>query len=467
MNKASREFEGDNRLLLGIILGVITFWLFAQSLVNLVVPLQSTYQSDIGTINIAVSLTALMSGLFIVGAGDFADKFGRVKVTYIGLVLNIIGSLLIIITPLTPFLIAGRIFQGLSAACIMPATLAIINQYYIGTARQRALSYWSIGSWGGSGICTLFGGLMSTHFGWRTIFIVSIVLTLLSMYLIKHTPETKAEPIITENGEKKKFDIVGLMILIICMLSINVIITQTSKLGLFSPIILSLIVVFIVSLIGFIMYENKIKYPLVDFSLFLNKGYSGATVSNFMLNGVAGGTLIVVNTYYQQQLDFNESQTGMISLTYLIAVLIMIRVGEKILQALGPKRPLLMGSGITALGLVLLSLTFLPEPWYITSSVIGYLLFGTGLGIYATPSTDTAVAQAPDEKVGVASGVYKMASSLGNAFGVAISGTIYGVFASQMNMELGGFMGVILNAVIAIIAFFAILLLVPKKARNL
>ena len=446
MNKASREFEGDNRLLLGIILGVITFWLFAQTLVNLVVPLQSTYQSDIGTINIAVSLTALMSGLFIVGAGDFADKFGRVKVTYIGLILNIIGSLLIIITPFTPFLIAGRIFQGLSAACIMPATLAIINQYYIGTARQRALSYWSIGSWGGSGICTLFGGLMSTHFGWRTIFIVSIVLTLLSMYLIKHTPETKAEPVITENGEKKKFDIVGLMILIICMLSINVIITQTSKLGLFSPIILSLIVVFIVSLIGFIIYENKIKYPLVDFSLFSNKGYSGATVSNFMLN---------------------QSQTGMISLTYLIAVLIMIRVGEKILQALGPKRPLLMGSGITALGLVLLSLTFLPEPWYITSSVIGYLLFGTGLGIYATPSTDTAVAQAPDEKVGVASGVYKMASSLGNAFGVAISGTIYGVFASQMNMELGGFMGVILNAVIAIIAFFAILLLVPKKARNL
>lgn len=467
MNKTSKEFEGDNRLLLGIILGVITFWLFAQSLVNLVVPLQTSFKSDIGTINIAVSLTALMSGLFIVGAGDFADKFGRVKVTYIGLILNIIGSLLIIITPLIPFLIAGRIFQGLSAACIMPATLAIINEYYIGTARQRALSYWSIGSWGGSGICTLFGGLMSTHFGWRTIFIVSIILTLLSMYLIKHTPETKAEPVITKNGEAKKFDIVGLMILIICMLSINVIITQSSKLGLFSPIIISLIVVFFVSLIGFIMYENKIKYPLVDFSLFANKGYSGATVSNFMLNGVAGGTLIVVNTYYQQQLDFNESQTGVISLTYLIAVLIMIRVGEKILQALGPKRPLLMGSGITTIGLVLLSLTFLPEPWYITSSVIGYLLFGTGLGIYATPSTDTAVAQAPDDKVGVASGVYKMASSLGNAFGVAISGTIYGTFASQMNMALGGFMGVVLNAVIALIAFFAILLLVPKKQTNL
>ncbi|MBJ6299149.1 MFS transporter, partial [Staphylococcus aureus] len=423
----SKQFRGDNRLLLGIVLGVITFWLFAQSLVNLVVPLQATYSSDVGTINIAVSLSALFAGLFIVGAGDVADKLGRVKITYVGLILNVIGSLLIIITPLPAFLIIGRIIQGLSAACIMPATLAIINEYYIGTRRQRALSYWSIGSWGGSGICTLFGGLMATYIGWRSIFIVSILLTLLSMYLIKHTPETKAEPVKSLKGETKKFDVIGLIILVVTMLSLNVIITQTSHFGLVSPMILSLIVIFILSLIGFVYYENKIKYPLVDFSIFKNRGYSGATISNFLLNGVAGGALIVINTYYQQQLGFNSSQTGYISLTYLIAVLLMIRVGEKILTQFGPKRPLLLGSGFTVIGLILLSLTFLPEMWYIVSSIVGYLLFGTGLGLYATPSTDTAVASAPDDKSGVASGVYKMASSLGNAFGVAVSGTIYTV----------------------------------------
>ena len=145
----------------------------------------------------------------------------------------------------------------------------------------------------------------------------------------------------------------------------------------------------------------------------------------------------------------------------------MIRVGEKILQALGPKRPLLMGSGFTVIGLILLSLTFLPDAWYIVASVVGYLLFGTGLGIYATPSTDTAVAQAPDEKVGVASGVYKMASSLGNAFGVAISSTVYSVLAAQLNLSLGGFMGVIFNAIVAFLALIAILFLVPKKQSNL
>ncbi|MBJ6307093.1 MFS transporter, partial [Staphylococcus aureus] len=228
-----------------------------------------------------------------------------------------------------------------------------------------------------------------------------------------------------------------------------------------------LIVIFILSLIGFVYYENKIKYPLVDFSIFKNRGYSGATISNFLLNGVAGGALIVINTYYQQQLGFNSSQTGYISLTYLIAVLLMIRVGEKILTQFGPKRPLLLGSGFTVIGLILLSLTFLPEMWYIVSSIVGYLLFGTGLGLYATPSTDTAVASAPDDKSGVASGVYKMASSLGNAFGVAVSGTIYTVLAANLNLHLGGFSGMMFNVILAVIAFLVILFLVPKNQTNL
>ena len=127
---------------------------------------------------------------------------------------------------------------------------------------------------------------------------------------------------------------------------------------------------------------------------------------------------------------------------------------------------MLLGSALTVIGLILLSLTFLPNAWYITSSVIGYLLFGTGLGIYATPSTDTAVAQAPDDKVGVASGVYKMASSLGNAFGVAISSTVYSVLAAQLNLTLGGFTGVMFNALIALLAFLSILFLIPKKQSN-
>ena len=462
--ESSKQFRGDNKLLIGIIIGVLTFWLFAQSLVNVVPTLQTSFNTDMGTINIAISLTALFSGLFIVGAGDIADKLGRVKMTYIGLALNIIGSLCLIIAPVAWLLLVGRALQGLSGALIMPSTLAIINEYYIGKERQRAVSYWSIGSWGGSGICSLFGGFMASTIGWQWIFIVSIALSILAFFLIKHTPETKVEPSVDET--KTKFDVTGLILLVITLLSVNVMVTQAADRGLFSPMILSLGAVFLVAGILFIIRELKTENPLVDFHIFKNKGYSGATLSNFMLNGVAGGTLIVVNTYYQSQLGFSSLQAGLISITYLVAVLIMIRVGEKLLQKLGAKKPLLVGSGFAFLGLLLLSLTFLPNVAYIISSIIGYLLFGIGLGTYATPSTDTAVAEAPDDKVGVASGLYKMASSLGNAFGVAMSSTIYGFGASFMNLQLGGAAGVLFNAGIALTAFIVILILVPKKLRT-
>ena len=133
--ESSKQFRGDNKLLIGIIIGTHIL-VICTIIVNVVPTLQSSFNTDMGTINIAISLTALFSGLFIVGAGD-ADKLGRVKMTYIGLALNIIGSLCLIIAPVAWLLLVGRALQGLSGALIMPSTLAIINEYYIGKERQR------------------------------------------------------------------------------------------------------------------------------------------------------------------------------------------------------------------------------------------------------------------------------------------------------------------------------------------
>ncbi|WP_394855964.1 MFS transporter [Staphylococcus borealis] len=454
MEMRQQQFTGNNKLLLGIVLGVITFWLFAQSLLNLVPTIQHSFSSSIGTTSIAISITALFSGMFVVGAGSFADKLGRVKMTYIGLVLSIIGSLLIIATPFTSMLILGRIIQGLSAAAIMPSTLAIIKTYYQGSDRQRALSFWSIGSWGGSGFASLFGGMIETAIGWRWIYIISIIVAIL---LIKGTPETKSNQ--TTNT---RFDFLGLTLFVIMMLSINVVITQSAKLGLFSPIILALIAVFIISTIIFVRVEMKMHHPLIDFKLFNNKAYTSATISNFMLNGVAG-TLIVANTFVQQGLGFSTFHTGLLSITYLITVLLMIRVGEKILQKVGARKPMLLGTALNMVGILLISFTFLSSQMYVVVCVIGYLLYGLGLGFYATPSTDTAISNSPEDKVGVASGIYKMASSLGGAFGIALSGTIYGIGAAMVNINFGAMLGLWLNILMAIISFIVILIGVPKQ----
>ncbi|MCG5104682.1 MFS transporter [Oceanobacillus alkalisoli] len=454
------EYKGTNKLIIGIVFGVITFWLFAQSMVNIVPAVQTDLGVSLSILNVAISLTALFSGMFIVVAGGLADRMGRKKVTYVGLILSVIGSLCLVLANGSVLLVAGRILQGLSAAAIMPATIALMKEYFEGAERQRALSYWSIGSWGGSGLCSFFGGVIATSIGWKWIFVISIVFTLLAMWLMKDTPESRAQ---TEG--KFKFDYGGLGIFIITMLALNVFITQGADFGWTSPLTITLAVVTIIGIYGFIKYENNREHALIDFKMFKNKPYTGATISNFLLNAVAG-TLIVANTYVQIGRGFSSFQSGMLTLGYLAAVLGMIRVGEKIMQRTGARNPMLWGTTLTLIGVAVMGLTFLPDLLYTITVFGGFILFGLGLGMYATPSTDTAVSHAPENKVGEASGVYKMASSLGNAFGVAISATVYSTVMLYFSVEVAATAGIITNVIFAILSLLSIMFFVPKDSGS-
>ena len=419
---ATAAFKGNDKLLVGIVLGVITFWLFAQTTLNV----SPTMRQDLGIeqnwMNIAVSITALFSGIFIVVLGGLGDRIGRVMMAQVGIGLSILGSLLIALTPTgtVVFLMAGRIIQGLSAACIMPNTLALVKAYWDGAGRQRAVSLWSIGSWGGSGACSLFGELVAVTIGWRYIFWASILVAIAAFVLIRGTPESKVE----QKGERKAFDWSGLTAFMIALICLNVVIGQGSKTGWGSPITLALAAIFVVGAIAFFRIENNKSDGFVDLSMFKNPTFSGATLSNFLLNGAAG-TLLVSLSLVQQGANKTALQAGLLTLGYLIAILTTIRVGEKLLRMWGPRKPMLLGCAITGFGILLTAQSWIYAWQYMILAVIGFTFFGIGLGCYATPSTDAALSNVPKEKAASAAGIYKMASSLGAAFGVAISAAMY------------------------------------------
>ena len=226
--KTQTQWKPNDAWLIGIVLAVINFWLFAQTLLNVIPGIQGSLGIERTLGNLAVSITSLFSGIFIVVAGGLADRLGRVKIMYIGIYLSILGSLLIALTPenagglTAAALLGGRVVQGLSAACIMPSTMALVKFYYEGKDRQRALSFWSIGSWGGSGFCALFGGLMATSFlGWRSIFWISIVLSVVALFLLRGTPESKSA---AKAGGR--FDWGGMITLVVALVALNVYISQ-------------------------------------------------------------------------------------------------------------------------------------------------------------------------------------------------------------------------------------------------
>ena len=467
--------QSANRLILGIVLAVITFWLFAQTTLNVAPTMREELRISESLNNIAVSITALFSGIFIVVAGGLADRLGRLKITYIGLALSVLGSLLIAISPAgtIAFLMTGRIIQGLSAACIMPATLALIKDYFDGKERQRAVSFWSIGSWGGSGVSALFGGLVASSLGWRWIFWMSIAVAAISFVLLRGAPESKVT-----SAEKRRFDWYGFTSFIISMVAVNIVIGQGSSLGWSNPVVITLAVVFVLSAVVFFRVETRNPDGFVDLRLFNNKTYAGATLSNFLLNGAAG-TLLVALSLVQQGAGLSSLQSGLLTIGYLVAILSTIRVGEKLLQRMGARKPMLIGCVITATGILLTTFTFLLAGQYMIVAFVGFTLFGVGLGFYATPSTDAALSNVPSEKAGAASGIYKMASSLGAAFGVAISAALFtslsGLstsFASLSDLFLGrtdnvgirlaAAVALIFNVLMVIVAIIAIAATVPR-----
>ncbi len=305
----------------------------------------------------------------------------------------------------------------------MPATLALIKTWYEGRARQRAVSFWVIGSWGGSGLCSFVGGAIATGLGWRWIFVFSIAVALLALFLLRGTPESRSA-----SASQHKLDVGGLLSLIVALVLVNLFISKGHGWGWSSPLSLTMLAGALAA--GTIFIRNgmrKGEAALIDFALFRNRAYGAAVLSNFLLNG-AIGTMMIASIWLQQGHHLTPLESGMMTLGYLVTVLAMIRVGEKLLQRYGARLPMIAGPVLTAIAIALISCTFLEKALYIGVVFASNVLFGLGLGCYATPSTDTAVANAPENKIGVASGIYKMGSSLGGAMGIAVTASLFALF---------------------------------------
>lgn len=415
--------SGNDRILIGFILAVLTFWLFANSMLN-IAPLMSR---DLGiganSINIAVSLAALFSGIFVVVFGGLADQLGRAKILKIGLYLSIIGSILIAVIPsgaaAEPLLLIGRALQGLSAACIMPTSLGLLKILWEGPAQQRAISFWSMGTFGGSGLAALFSGIVATNLGWRWIFILSVVVAAIALFLLKKLPESKKE-----SAGKYAPDWVGILLFLTAIVCLELFITKGGSFGYISLTSLALILGGTVAALLFYRYETRNSNHFFDFALFNNSVFSGAILCNFLMNA-SSGIIIVALTLMQTAAGYSAQQAGMLTLGYAISVILFIRAGERLMRKIGARKPMVWGSLIVALATVLVMQTYLLAGTYRILAMVAFTLFGTGLAFFATPATTAALSNLPLEQSGAGAGIFKMASSLGAGFGIAIAAGIF------------------------------------------
>src|SRR5699024_5134120 len=151
-------------------------------------------------------------------AGSLSDRFGYIRFMYIGIILSIIGSLLVIITANAGVMLIGRVVQGFSAAMLMPATISILNNVFEGEQRRAALSWWSIGAFGGTGFASLFAGFISTYFFWQITFIISIIIALIALYLLKDLRNVR----LVKGRRTGRLDFLGVILFTVSLSALSV-----------------------------------------------------------------------------------------------------------------------------------------------------------------------------------------------------------------------------------------------------
>ena len=296
---------------------------------------------------------------------------------------------------------------------------------------------------------------MAQNLGWRSIFFAGAAISVIGLLMVRGTPESRAEA-----RAGYKFDLGGVVTFMIAMVALQIFATQGASFGWVSWPSLTLLALAVLFGVIFFRIESGNANAFVNFGLFRNMTYTGATISNFLLNGVAG-MLIVSMTLLQIGGDMDAQQTGLLTLGYAIAIVAFIRVGEKLLQRFGPRKPMIWGSLIVGASILLLMPTNLMLGTYNILAIVAYTLFGLGLAFYATPSTDAALSNLPSDQAGSGSGIYKMASSLGASFGVAISAAVFTALSGD-NSSVAWIEGVISyvgrqdNLAVREAAFFAL-----------
>lgn len=449
-----------SNIIIAIMLSALTYWLFAQSFINIGPLVGQTYQTSPAVLNLSISLTSFATGIFMVAAGDIADKIGQLRMTYMGLIINMVASLLLIISDITALLIIGRILQGLSAAILLPSTVGVLNNQFKGDYLRRAISYLMISTVGGIGLAGVIGGLIGTNFGWQTNFIISIVIAFIAILLLKGTPEK-----VSQHSHRHPFDYKGMSIFAVMIGSFTLLLTQGFEQGWFSTFSFICLSIFIITTLIFIIIERRHEVPFIDFSVLSNRPFIGAFLNNFVLNSGLGVT-VVFFIYAQTHLGLSAAQSGLVTLPYAIVAVAMIRLGEKATLRFGGKLMLIIGPLFPVIGITIISMTSLQPSQYIIAVVIGFVICAIGNGLVATPGLTIAIFSMPNEKVGLATGLYKMSGTLGGAFGIALSTTVFSMLQLNYAPSVAATVTFIVSIVLMILGSLSAYMIIPKTVKS-
>lgn len=417
---------------LGVLCLSLMIVMVGNSSLNLALP---ELARDLGASNSAlqwiVDVYALVFAGLLFPAGAIGDRIGRKRVLQAGLFVFLLAAVLGALASSSSALIAARAVMGVAAAFIMPSTLSILTNVFPPEERGRAIGLWAGIAAGGGAFGPVGAGLLLTHFGWGSVFLMNVPVVVAAIVLGRAlVPESR-------DHEDRPIDVPGVALSLAGVSSLVYAIIQAPEHGWTSGRTAVTFGVAVVALVLFVARERSAAHPMLDLALFRDRRFSVGSIGIALAFFAMFGTWFLVAQHVQLALGWSPLGAGLLLSPFALIMMALAPRAPSLVARFGSSNVAASGLSLIAVGMFAFTTLDVDDP----AVVLWVALFpmAVGMSITGTPLTTLIMSSVPGNRAGVGSAMNDTNRELGGALGVAVLGSIVtSRFASAVEPAVGG-----------------------------
>jgi len=420
--------------------------------------------SEVGLTWVIHAYALTFGGLLLLG-GKIADRYGYKRVMLFGLVLFGVSSLVGGLAQVPGQLVAARAVQGIGAAAVAPAALALLSSTFPGgKERVKAFGIWSAVNASGGAVGVLVGGLLTQYAGWQWVMFINLPMAALALLLAWRGIARD-----TPSARRGRPDVLGAVLATAGAALLVYGVVRTDEYAWTSPNTLITLAVAVVLLAAFVQVERTTKRdPLIRLGLFANRSVSGANIFMLLFGGAMASALYFVSLYLQRVLGGSPARAGAEFLPFMVGVVVGSTLAVKFGYKFAPRNMLIVGGTMAALGYAWFSL-MRPDGTLLVDVLGPSVLASLGIGLCLAPAVSIATGGVLPHEAGAASGVLNSTRQIGASLGLAALGTVAadrtGKVVTAGSLNAGYALGMLVGAGMLAVAVLVAVFVLPRPAR--